>query len=78
MSDPVENGAATEAPVKTEKQLKKEAEKAAKLAKLQEKMNKKQQQAEQAAVKPKAEVSHSDNNRITWDCIRKISDLMRF
>lgn len=65
MSDPVENGAATEAPVKTEKQLKKEAEKAAKLAKLQEKMNKKQQQAEQAAVKPKAEVSHSDNNRIT-------------
>ncbi|XP_065085504.1 valine--tRNA ligase [Ochlerotatus camptorhynchus] len=60
MSDPVENGTAAaalaeEAPVKTEKQLKKEAEKAAKLAKLQEKMNKKHQQAEQAAVKPKVE-----------------------
>ncbi|XP_055530331.1 valine--tRNA ligase [Wyeomyia smithii] len=53
MSDPVENGA--EAPVKTEKQLKKEAEKAAKLAKLQEKLNKKQAQEQQAAAKPKAE-----------------------
>ncbi|XP_058834908.1 valine--tRNA ligase [Topomyia yanbarensis] len=53
MSDLVENG--TDAPVKTEKQLKKEAEKAAKLAKLQEKLNKKQAQEQQAAVKPKAE-----------------------
>uniref|UniRef100_A0A182UYH9 Valine--tRNA ligase n=1 Tax=Anopheles merus TaxID=30066 RepID=A0A182UYH9_ANOME len=49
-----DNGAAA-APVKTEKQLKKEAEKAAKLAKLQEKLNKKQQQEQQAAEKPKTE-----------------------
>lgn len=58
MSDLVENGAPGVeggAPVKTEKQLKKEAEKAAKLAKLQEKMLKKQQQEQQATAKPKAE-----------------------
>ncbi|XP_053689629.1 valine--tRNA ligase [Sabethes cyaneus] len=54
MSNPIVNGA-DEAPVKTEKQLKKEAEKAAKLAKLQEKLNKKQAQEQQAAAKPKAE-----------------------
>uniref|UniRef100_A0A1Q3F4M7 Valine--tRNA ligase n=1 Tax=Culex tarsalis TaxID=7177 RepID=A0A1Q3F4M7_CULTA len=56
MADQVENGTAADgAPVKSEKQLKKEAEKAAKLAKLQEKLNKKQQQQEQSAAKPKAE-----------------------
>ncbi|XP_055600780.1 valine--tRNA ligase isoform X2 [Uranotaenia lowii] len=61
MSDTVANGTAVPVGedggpvVKTEKQLKKEAEKAAKLAKLQEKLNKKQQQEQQAATKPKAE-----------------------
>lgn len=54
MADQVENGT-DGAPVKSEKQLKKEAEKAAKLAKLQEKLNKKQQQQEQSAAKPKVE-----------------------
>lgn len=58
MADQVENGAAGAEPVKSEKQLKKEAEKAAKLAKLQEKLNKKAQQQEQSAAKPKVEVSH--------------------
>lgn len=58
-----DNGAAA-APVKTEKQLKKEAEKAAKLAKLQEKLNKKQQQEQQAAEKPKTEVRYISENCI--------------
>lgn len=55
MADQVENGVDGAAPVKSEKQLKKEAEKAAKLAKLQEKLNKKAQQQEQSAAKPKVE-----------------------
>lgn len=58
MSESTANGAPgvdDGAPVKTEKQLKKEAEKAAKLAKLQEKMLKKQQQEQQATTKPKTE-----------------------
>ncbi|XP_058116915.1 valine--tRNA ligase [Anopheles ziemanni] len=58
MSNPAsatEHAESTAAPVKTEKQLKKEAEKAAKLAKLQEKLNKKQQQEQQASTKPKVE-----------------------
>ncbi|XP_058458950.1 valine--tRNA ligase [Malaya genurostris] len=62
MPDPAENG--TEAPVKTEKQLKKEAEKAAKLAKLQDKLNKKQAQELQAAAKPKVEKKTKDSKEI--------------
>ena len=56
MSDekPINTEEESSGPVKSEKQLKKEAEKAAKLKKLQEKLDKKNTQ--QATVKPKVEV----------------------
>lgn len=50
-------GNAAEAPVKTAKQLEKEAQKAAKLAKLAEKQKKKAAEAEKKAAEPAKEVS---------------------